>query len=182
MYSCHCPTCRAIFLKERLQDKPQSDRIRGQRDELLITSILRDIYRTNLGVKKHETVLVFTDRISDKEDISEADRERRTKLASLALLTVEIGKTFCKTKIFCISRYRQPWCRTSFGSLGARIRKRTVETLKKKRLLTPILKKTAETMILKRPRTLSENRKMTRLTVWLRCRTIPPAIQGSGIS
>jgi hypothetical protein len=68
----------------------------------MIPSALKDIFRVNLGVKKHERVLVFTDSISVKEDLSGTDRERRTKLASLALLTAEVGKTFCRRAILPI--------------------------------------------------------------------------------
>ena len=110
---------------------------------LLITSILRDIYRTNLGVKKHETVLVFNDRISDKEEIDASDRERRAKLRCLTLLAVEIGKNLCNS----IKYFEYP----ATGSHGAEPPSELwdlafgAETLGalKKRLLNPILKKTA---------------------------------------
>ena len=83
------------------------------------------------------------DSISVKEDLSWADRERRTKLASLALLSAEIGKTFCKTRYITYP---------STGSHGAEppsdlwklaFGQATVAALKKNRLLSPILKKTA---------------------------------------
>jgi len=110
----------------------------------LITSVLKDIYKTNLGAKKHETVLVFNDRISDKEAITTSDRERRDKLGCLALLTAEIGKNFCKS----IKYFEYP----ATGSHGAEppselweiaFGANTVRTLKQERLLNPILKKTA---------------------------------------
>jgi aminopeptidase len=112
--------------------------------QILITSILRDIYRTNLRVKKHETVLVFNDRVSDREEVTESDRERRDKLRCLTLLTVEIGKPLCRS----VKYFEYP----ATGSHGAEppldlwelaFGAKTVETLKKERLLNPVLKKTA---------------------------------------
>jgi len=111
----------------------------------LITSTLRDIFRINLGVKKYEKVLLFTDRPSEKEEIDESDKERRLKLRSLSLFAAEIGKNFCKTIIF----HEYP----ATGSHGEEppeelwelaFRKKTVESLKKERLLLPILMKNAE--------------------------------------
>ncbi len=61
----------------------------------MITSALRDIYRINLGVRKNERVLLFNDRISERENPSESDRERRTRLRSLALLAAETGEKLC---------------------------------------------------------------------------------------
>ncbi len=117
----------------------------------MITSVLREIYRTNLGVKKHETVLVFNDRISDKEDVIESDRERRSRLRSLSLLAAEIGKNLCKSVIYCEypaigSHGSEPplklW-KLAFGE-------KTVDTLKRECLLHPLLKKTLKDSDLKK--------------------------------
>jgi leucyl aminopeptidase (aminopeptidase T) len=111
----------------------------------LITSTLRDIFRINLGVKKYEKVLLFTDRPSEKEDTDESDKERRLKLRSLSLFAAEIGKNFCKTIIFheypaTGSHGEEPpeelW-ELAFG-------KKAVEDLKKERILFPILMKNAK--------------------------------------
>jgi aminopeptidase len=117
----------------------------------LIDSVLRDIYRINLGVKKYERVLLFNDRVSEKEDINESDLERRSKLRYLSLLAADIGKYFCKSITF--HEY------AATGSHGAEppsklwelaFGEKTVETLKKERLLLPILKKTAKNQDIKR--------------------------------
>ena len=117
----------------------------------MITCVLRDIFRVNLGVKKHEKVLIFNDRISKKEDVRESDEERRTKLRCLALLAAETGKGFCKS----IARFEYP----ATGSHGAEppaslwrlaFGERTVEILKKERLLRPILRKKATDSAVKR--------------------------------
>ncbi|NCO68115.1 MAG: peptidase [Nitrospirae bacterium CG_4_10_14_0_8_um_filter_41_23] len=129
----------------------------------MIDSVLRDIFRINLGVKKYERVLLFNDRPSVKEnnppsppfskggmggflgeDISESDMERRSKLGSLSLLTAEIGKNFCKSII--LHEY------SATGSHGAEppselwelaFGEKSIKALKKERLLLPILKKNA---------------------------------------
>ena len=110
-----------------------------------MTSVLRDIYRTNLGVKREETVLVFTDRVSGKEELGEADAARRAKLRSLALLTVETGRNLCKSIKYLeypatgshgVEPPRELW-ELAFGE-------ETVRRLRKERLLGPILKKTAD--------------------------------------
>lgn len=117
----------------------------------MIYSVLRDIFRINLGVKKYERVLLFNDRVSEKEDINESDLERRSKLRYLSLLAADIGKNFCKSIAF--HEY------AATGSHGAEppsklwelaFGEKTVKTLKKERLLLPILKKTARDQDIKR--------------------------------
>jgi len=117
----------------------------------LIESVLRDIFKINLGVKKYERVLLFNDRVSEKEDINDPDLERRSKLRYLSLLAADIGKNFCKSITF--HEY------AATGSHGAEppsklwefaFGEKAVETLKKERLLLPILKKTAKDQDIKR--------------------------------
>lgn len=117
----------------------------------MIKFVLRDIFRINLGVKKYERVLLFNDRVSEKEDINESDLERRSKLRYLSLLAADIGTNFCKSIAF--HEY------AATGSHGAEppsklwelaFGEKTVKTLKKERLLLPILKKTARDQDIKR--------------------------------
>ncbi len=117
----------------------------------MIKFVLRDIFRINLGVKKYEKVLLFNDRVSEKEDINESDLEQRSKLRYLSLLAADIGKNFCKSITF--HEY------AATGSHGAEppsklwelaFGEKTVKTLKKERLLLPILKKTARDQDIKR--------------------------------
>jgi aminopeptidase len=117
----------------------------------LITSTLRDIFKINLGVKADERVLVFTDRPSEKEETDESDKERRLKLRSLSLFAVEIGKNFCKTIIF----HEYP----ATGSHGAEppeelwefaFGRKTVDALRKEKLLLPLLLKNAENRDIKK--------------------------------
>jgi leucyl aminopeptidase (aminopeptidase T) len=110
-----------------------------------VINALRDIFRVNLGVKKHERVLLFNDRVSDKEDVTEVDINRRLKLSCLVLFLVEIGRNLCKSIITCEypatgSHGAEPpeelW-RLAFGE-------KAIDTLKKERLFNPVLKKTAQ--------------------------------------
>jgi leucyl aminopeptidase (aminopeptidase T) len=110
----------------------------------LIERSLRDIFRINLGVKKHERILLFNDRISHKETVDDSDRERRTRLRSLSLLAAEVGKRFCAS----IIHHEYP----ATGSHGSEpppkiwtlaFGPRAVEALMRKKILHRILKKTA---------------------------------------
>lgn len=111
----------------------------------MIHNVLRNIFRINLGVKKHERVLIFHDRVSKKEDVDEADKERRSKLSYLSLLSAEIGKSLCRS----ITLYEYP----ATGSHGAEppaklwefaFGKKTVKRLRDTLVLLPLLKKTAK--------------------------------------
>ena len=123
-------------------------------------SVLRDIYRINLGVRKHETVLVFTDSISDKETVRESDRERRTRLRCLTLLAAEVGKSLCKSVTYCEypatgSHGAEPPLRIWELAFGAK----TVAALEKKRLFDAILNKTAaDTAIKEAEEIIGKNR------------------------
>ena len=68
----------------------------------MLTRALREIYHTNLGVKRNEKVLVFTDKPSKNENIAEHDRERWERLKDIALLTEETGRGFTKNMLFSI--------------------------------------------------------------------------------
>jgi leucyl aminopeptidase (aminopeptidase T) len=65
----------------------------------VITKAIRNIFGINLGIKKSENVLIFTDRPSKDEVLEEYDVCRRERLRDVAILTAEIGKGLCK-KIF----------------------------------------------------------------------------------
>lgn len=66
----------------------------------MLTDSLKAIYTINLGVRRGEKVLVFTDRISEKELVDPGDLCRRERLRDIALLTAEIGKSFTKKMLF----------------------------------------------------------------------------------
>ncbi|UCG78979.1 MAG: aminopeptidase [Nitrospirota bacterium] len=110
----------------------------------MLTRALREIYHTNLGVKKNEKVLVFTDRPSPSEDVPPHDLERWERLKDIALLMEETGRGFTKNMSFGIFPSRKGhgieppesiW-RLAFGD-------RAVDRLKEVKLLKPIITKQA---------------------------------------
>jgi aminopeptidase len=107
-------------------------------------AILRDIFRTNLGVKKNERCLVFTDRPSLEEEGDATESERRSRLGCIAFLAAETGKCFAKemilhefpsTKSHGVEPPPELW-EKAFG-------KRAVAALRRKKILDPILTKEA---------------------------------------
>lgn len=108
----------------------------------MITKTIRSIYQINLGVKKNERVLVFTDKPSPSEILQESDICRRERLKDIALLVSEIGKAF--TKKIDYFEYR------ATGSHGAEppeelwsmaFGQKAVSELKRHRLLSSLIKK-----------------------------------------
>jgi leucyl aminopeptidase (aminopeptidase T) len=110
----------------------------------MLTRALREIYHTNLGVKRNEKVLVFTDKPAKNENVAEHDRERWDRLKDIALLTEETGRGFTKFMLFSIFPSRKGhgveppesiW-RLAFGE-------KAVDALKDAKLLRPIISKKA---------------------------------------
>lgn len=108
----------------------------------MLTDSIRAIYKTNLGVRKGERVLIFTDIISSAELMDSMERCRRERLRDIALLTAEIGKSF--TEKISYHDY------TATGSHGAEpheelwgiaFGEKALKELKKHRLLKLLLKK-----------------------------------------
>ncbi len=111
----------------------------------MINNVVRDIFRVNLGVKKHEKVLIFNDTVSKKEVVDESDIERRGKLTYLSLLASEIGKNLCRS----ISLYEYPATDSHSAEPPVELwelafGKKVIERLEKERILLPLLKKTAK--------------------------------------
>jgi leucyl aminopeptidase (aminopeptidase T) len=108
----------------------------------MILDTIRSLYRTNLGVKAGEKVLVFTDLPSSSESVDAGDICRRDGLRYISLLTAEIGRSFTKKIIY--KEYE------ATGSHGmeppvelweAAFGKTVVNKLRKKGILAPLLKK-----------------------------------------
>ncbi len=111
---------------------------------MVATDALRAIFRVNLGVRKSERVLVFTDKPSRRETLQAHDVARRERLRDIALLTAETGRSYAKEIIFC----EHP----STGSHGAEppavvwecaFGKKAVDALREAKLLGPVLRKKA---------------------------------------
>lgn len=110
----------------------------------MLTGAIREIFHTNLGVKKDERILVFTDRPVRKEWPDEETLKRWLTLKDIAMLTVETGRTFAKE----ISYY----CFPSRGGHGVEPAEKvwklafgeeTVDILNEKGLLRSIIRKKA---------------------------------------
>lgn len=108
----------------------------------MLTEAIRGIFRTNLGVKQGERVIVFTDRIAVGETLDTAEEYRRERLRDIAMLTAEAGKTFTRNIIF----HEYP----SVKGHGAEPPKslwqlafgrETVKELERSRLFNPLLSK-----------------------------------------
>jgi leucyl aminopeptidase (aminopeptidase T) len=117
----------------------------------LITNTIRDIFRINLGVKKHERVLIFTDKSHKNVTTDESANEKGMKLEYLCLLFAEIGKHFCKSVILHeypstgghgIEPPKSLW-ECAFGE-------KAVEILRKEHLLNPLIKKVAKDIDIQR--------------------------------
>lgn len=109
-----------------------------------LTESILSIFRVNLGIKKDEKVLIFTDRIRDEEVLNTKEECRRERLRDIAILTSEVGKAFTKKIIFheypsTMSHGAEPpedlWM-IAFGQ-------RVVRGLKKQGLLERLIKKEA---------------------------------------
>ena len=111
----------------------------------MITSVLRNVFRINLGVRKNERCLIFTDSPSPAETAGSPECERRSRLKCFAFLAAEIGKEYAKEVIF----HEYP----STGSHGVEppaelweraFGKKAVATLRRKKILDAILAKKAD--------------------------------------
>lgn len=59
--------------------------------------VIERIFTVNLGVRKNEKVLVFTDLINPAEDVSADEEKRRDSLREIAIEVAETGKEYCDT-------------------------------------------------------------------------------------
>ncbi len=63
-----------------------------------MNKVMENIFTLNLGVKRDESVIVFTDTITADEAPGEAERGRRLELAKIARELTEVGGAFCHTE------------------------------------------------------------------------------------
>jgi len=105
-------------------------------------SVIRSIFRVNLGLRNTERCLIFTDSPSDKEVLGPKEAERRSRLKCVAFLAAETGKGLSKGILF----HEYP----ATGAHGAEppaelwrlaFGKRAVAALEKRGLLDRLLKK-----------------------------------------
>ncbi len=60
--------------------------------------VFKKIFTTNLGIKKSERTLVFTDLIHQGEEVSRDERRQRESLRDIARAVAEEGKKLCPTE------------------------------------------------------------------------------------
>ncbi len=118
------------------------------REEL--TKAIAGLYVTNLGIKKNEKVLVFTDTIGPDEDVPDQDKKRRKELVSLAEKVAEIGKEFCDTIFLTYSSLKEHGAEPPRKVWSAAFGKEVISRLEKEGLLRRILEKKLTTNLSKR--------------------------------
>lgn len=103
---------------------------------------LRAIFKTNLGVKPAERVLVFTDRPSKNEVLPPPDPVRRERLRDVANMAAETGRALCREVVFVVypstgANGREPPKKLWEAAFGHK----AVAALSDAGLLGPILRK-----------------------------------------
>jgi len=105
---------------------------------------LKKIFTVNLGVKKEESVLVFTDIVGASEDLPYEDKKRRLELQKIARDVCEAGIEFCTTHYFefpsVMGHGKEPPLELWEAAFGAR----AVKALSANGLLKKIIEKKAE--------------------------------------
>ncbi|MBI3754470.1 MAG: aminopeptidase [Deltaproteobacteria bacterium] len=66
----------------------------------MLNKAIRELYITNLAVRKNEKALVFTDTLLPDEDITEEDSKRRKALVGLARQVADAGSEVCRNITF----------------------------------------------------------------------------------
>lgn len=69
-------------------------------DSMTLFEAIKGLYKANLGIKKNERALVFTDTLLPDEDITEEDRKRRNALPELAKKIADARRGVCRDVTF----------------------------------------------------------------------------------
>lgn len=126
----------------------------------MLTKALREVFRTNLGIRKDERVLIFTDRPGRSEEIPEEDRQRWDRLKDIARLTEETGRSFAKEVLFTIFPARKGHgIEPPKGIWSMAFGTKAVHELTDAGLIVPILRKKASTEQMKRTEKIIEKHK-----------------------
>lgn len=113
-----------------------------------MSEAIEKIFKVNLGIKKHERVLIFTDLVNEAEEITGDEMKRREALVEIAREAADFGKGYCRTEYIefpaVMGHGKEPPLEVWEAAFG----KKAVEELEKSGLLDPILSKNATTDIL----------------------------------
>ncbi len=105
---------------------------------------LKRIFTVNLGVKKEETVLVFTDVAGASEKLPYEDKKRRLELKDITKDVAEAGMEFCNARYYefpsVMGHGKEPPLELWDAAFGAR----AVKELSSNGLLKKIIEKKAE--------------------------------------
>lgn len=122
---------------------------------------IKILFRINLGIKKNERVLIFTDKINPEEKIAPEDKSRRERTKDLARLIAKVCRGYCKEVLYMeykalMSHGTEPperlW-KMAFGD-------KAIESMNKISLMDPILNKRAnKEQIKKAENIVSKNRR-----------------------
>lgn len=106
---------------------------------------IKTLFRINLGIKRDERLLVFTDDIRPEERVLPEDRVRRERLKDLARLVAEVGMGYCKEVLY--TEYRalmvhgaeppEKLWKMAFGD-------KVIDLLKDKGIMNALIKKRAD--------------------------------------
>jgi len=106
---------------------------------------IKNLFSINLGIKRDERVLVFTDEVAPEERLSPAERDRRERLKDIARLVAEVGRGMCREVLYTeytalMAHGAEPderlW-RMAFGD-------KTVDLLRDKGIMKALIKKRAD--------------------------------------
>lgn len=104
--------------------------------------VLKRIFTVNLGVKKDERALVFTDTVRDEETVTAEELRQREDLKEIAKEVAEAGKEFCKVSYLefpsVMGHGKEPPVELWEAAYG----EKAVDELEKEGLLERILNKT----------------------------------------
>jgi len=106
--------------------------------------VLESIFTVNLGVKKDEKVLVFTDLVREDEAIGEDEKERRSSLREISREVAERGRALCDLTYIEFPSVSTHGAEPPVEVWEAAFGKRAVKEIENRDLLNRILKKSAE--------------------------------------
>lgn len=108
-----------------------------------MTETLRNIFTVNLGVKKNETVIVFTDRVPLEIDMTRKDRRIREELHGITRDIAAAGEEFCNIVYLEYPTLGQHGVEPSVEMWEAAFGHAAVRKLKDAKLFKKILEKKA---------------------------------------
>ena len=106
-----------------------------------LDTAINSIFNINLGIKKSDKLLVFTDLIREDEKLTDTDRKRRENLVHIAQRVVEIGRGLCDVDFGIYPSLNQHGVEPPEEIWAAAFGKDAVSELNKQGLLKRLLKK-----------------------------------------